>query len=175
MIPFAKRSANTEQENKSYFERTSAMKNARHNKIIDIISSTNTVTQADLTDKLRADGFDVTQATVSRDIKELGLIKLPCGNGSSKYTLPATAQGVSSKHISIFSQSVISIACALHTIVIKTLSGMAPAAASAVDNAFGKDMLGCIAGDDTIMVVCESQSAAAVLKDKLEALRSGLL
>jgi len=151
------------------------MKNARQTKILDIISTTNTVTQSDLTEKLRASGFEVTQATVSRDIKELGLIKTPCAGDTYRYTLPTSTQGASPKHISIFSQSVISIDCALHTIVIKTLAGMAQAAASAVDNIFGKDMLGCIAGDDTILAVCESESAAAVLKDNLESLRSGLL
>lgn len=149
------------------------MKNRRHTHILDIISTNSNITQSDITQKLKESGFNVTQATVSRDIKELGLIKIPCKDDGYKYSMPQNPIGVSSKHISIFSQSVVGVEHALHTVVIKTLSGMAPAAAAAIDSIFVDEMLGCIAGDDTIIGVCSSEAKAAEFKEKLISLRSG--
>lgn len=149
------------------------MKNQRHAKIIEIITNTNTVNQSDLTRKLRDAGFSVTQATVSRDIKQLGLIKTSDGKNGYRYRLALDSASVSVKHISIFSQSVIKVTCALHTIVIKTLSGMANAAAAAVDNLVGDKILGSIAGDDTILIITSSEKEARILTEKLKNMQSG--
>ena len=149
------------------------MKNKRHAKILDIISQSDTVTQADLTKKLCNFGFNVTQATVSRDIKQLGLVKISTGNGSYKYALPNNVVSHTSKHMSIFSQSVISIEYALHTIIIKTLAGMAQAAGAAIDSSIGNRILGSIAGDDTIIIVTESEKCADELTQVLRKMQEG--
>lgn len=149
------------------------MKNKRHAKILDIISQSDTVTQSDLTQKLHEFGFDVTQATVSRDIKELGLVKISSGTNGYKYALPTNVVLHTSKHMSIFSQSVISVEYALHTIVIKTLAGMAQAAGAAIDSSVGNRILGSIAGDDTIIIVTESEKAAQELTDVLRKMQEG--
>ena len=149
------------------------MKNKRHAKILEIIQSTNTVTQSDLTQKLRDCGMDVTQATVSRDIKELGLVKVSNGKDGYKYQQPSAAPTASPKHLTIFSQSVIKVDCALHTVVVKTLAGMAQAAAAAIDSTVGTQILGSIAGDDTILIVTDSPESAAALKELLIAMQSG--
>lgn len=151
------------------------MKNNRHAKILEIIQSTNTVTQSDLTDKLRECGFDVTQATVSRDIKALGLIKVSCGKDGYKYQQPSAAPTASAKHLTIFSQSVIKVDCALHTVVVKTLAGMAQAAAAAIDSTIGAHILGSIAGDDTIIIVADSAESAQWLKNVLISMQAGKL
>ena len=151
------------------------MKNKRHAKILEIIQSTNTVTQSDLTDKLRECGFDVTQATVSRDIKALGLIKVSCGKDGYKYQQPSAAPTASAKHLTIFSQSVIKVDCALHTVVVKTLAGMAQAAAAAIDSTIGAHILGSIAGDDTIIIVADSAESAEWLKKVLISMQAGKL
>ena len=148
------------------------MKNKRHAKILDIISQADTVTQSALTQKLREYGFNVTQATVSRDIKELGLVKVAAGKGY-KYALPANVVAHTSKHMTIFSQSVISVEYALHTIVGKTLSGMAQAAGAAVDSSIGQQILGSIAGDDTLIIVTESEERAKELTKILRDMQAG--
>ena len=149
------------------------MKNKRHAKILDIISQYDTVTQSALTEKLCEFGFSVTQATVSRDIKELGLVKVSAGASGYRYALPTNVVSHTSKHMSIFSQSVISIEYALHTIVIKTLAGMAQAAAAAIDSSVGNRILGSIAGDDTIIIVTESEKAALALTVVLREMQEG--
>lgn len=151
------------------------MKSRRHAKILEIISHTDTVTQKELIDKLKESGFHVTQATVSRDIKELGIIKAPRPEHGYKYVLPEKLSGTLSKHLSIFSQSVISIQYALHTVVAKTLPGMAQAAAAAIDNIAGNEFIGSIAGDDTILVVTQSESHAKALAEKFEAMQAGTI
>jgi transcriptional regulator of arginine metabolism len=144
------------------------MKYKRHSKILKIISDTNINTQEGITKALRADGFNVTQATVSRDIKELGLIKLPTADGSYKYAV--ASHGVSdvpAKHLDMFSGAVKSVTCALHTIVIKTFPGAASAVAATIDNAIGNEILGSIAGDDAILVITESEAKAVDIRNKL--------
>lgn len=149
------------------------LKNKRHAKILDIISQSDTVTQGALTEKLREYGFNVTQATVSRDIKELGLVKVSAGGGGYKYALPTNVVAHTSKHMTIFSQSVISVEYALHTIIIKTLSGMAQAAGAAIDSSIGNKILGSIAGDDTIIIVTESEERACELTKVLRDMQAG--
>lgn len=147
------------------------MKNKRHEKILDIISRSDTVTQADLTKKLTECGFKVTQATVSRDIKQMGLVKVASGTGGGyKYTLPNTIVGSNAKHRFVFSQSVISIEAAQHTIVVKTLTGMAQAACVAIDSCIGDRILGSIAGDDTIFIITKDVETAKDVAEGLNAM-----
>jgi len=130
------------------------MKMRRHAKILEVIEQKDIETQEELAEELRSHGFDVTQATVSRDIKELRLIKVLTPSGTYKY---ATIDKAESKNwerlIRVFSESVTSIDCANNLIVVKTLSGNAQAAAAAIDALNWPEILGCVAGDDTILVV----------------------
>ena len=149
------------------------MKNKRHEKILEIISQSDTVTQSDITNKLIDCGFNVTQATVSRDIKQMGLVKVSTGSGGGyKYTLPNSIVGSNARHRSVFEQSVISIEAAMHTIVIKTLTGMAQAACVAIDSCIGDKIVGSIAGDDTILIIKKdvekAKEAEKALNDMLK-------
>lgn len=149
------------------------MKNKRHEKILDIISQTNTVTQADITKKLTDSGFKVTQATVSRDIKQLGLVKVASGtDGGYKYTLPNTLVGSNAKHRFVFSQSVISIEAAMNIIVVKTLTGMAQAACVAIDSCISDKIVGSIAGDDTIFIITKDIESAKNIEKLLQVMLS---
>lgn len=144
------------------------MKYKRHSKILKIIADTNVNTQEGITKALRADGFNVTQATVSRDIKELGLVKVPTADGSYKYSVAtAGVSDITSRHLDMFSGAVKSVNCALHTIVVKTFPGAASAVAASIDTAIGDEILGSIAGDDAILIITESTHKAVEIKDKL--------
>ncbi len=143
------------------------MKQKRHRKILSIISEKDVKTQEQLTDALKAAGFLVTQATVSRDIKELGLIKLPLSDGSYKYAVTKEEKQDSREHLGIFSKSVMNIQAAMHTIVIKTHSGMANAVAASLDTFLAHEIVGTIAGDDTILIITESPENAEEMVVKL--------
>lgn len=140
------------------------MKNSRQDRILEIINSRNISTQDELIEALRAEGLNVTQATISRDIKKLGLIKISAGNGRYKYSLAHTNN---EKHLDIFSDTIIKISVALHTIVISTYPGMAPAVAASLDSKISSEILGSIAGDDTILLICENEAEAQALTVKL--------
>ncbi len=146
-------------------------KTQRHNKIKDLIQKMDIDTQNALADQLNACGFNVTQATVSRDIKELGLVKVLAENGGYKYALPvktAETMNISTKVINVFCESVLSIDCSQNIVVIKTLSGSANAAGTLIDKLNMPEILGCIAGDDTIFVVVSSTDVAPSVVDKLK-------
>lgn len=143
------------------------MKYKRQSRILKIINEQQIATQEDLTCLLRSEGFEVTQATVSRDIKELGLIKVPSGSGKYQYAAAVHSGGEPEKHLDMFSGTVIKTACAMHTIVIQTFPGMAPAVAASLDSMISGDILGSIAGDDTILLICEDEHKAGELNDKL--------
>ncbi len=146
------------------------MRNKRHEAILTLIKENNIETQQDLTVALASVGFDVTQATVSRDIKELRLLKRLNDEGNYIYA-PHTSEnseGVSDKMTLILKQSIVSINYALNTIVIKTLTGMAQGAASVLDAMQFPECLGTIAGDDTIFVTARSEDAAQKLCKKLK-------
>ena len=143
----------------------------RHNKIKELIQKRKIDTQNALADALNADGFKVTQATVSRDIKELGLIKILSDDGGYKYALPVKTVetlNISSKVINVFCESVISIEYSQNILVVKTLSGSANAAGALIDKLNIPEIMGCIAGDDTILVVVSSSNAAPLVVDKLK-------
>lgn len=130
------------------------MKYSRHSKILEIIENEEIETQEDLASSLRECGFNVTQATVSRDIKELRLIKVLTKSGRYKYaTIKQHENTITERFIKIFKDSVVSIDNAENIIVIKTLIGAANAAAAALDALDIKDAVGTIAGDDTIFVL----------------------
>ena len=140
------------------------MKNSRHTKILEIISENMIETQDDLIEKLRESGYIVTQATVSRDIKQLGLIKTATKSGGYKYTVAqgesAGYNGNEAKFKNIMRETVLSAQNAENIVVVKTYSGMANAAAAAMDALAGDEIVGSIAGDDTIFVVVRTDEDA---------------
>jgi transcriptional regulator of arginine metabolism len=140
----------------------------RQTKILEIISKKDIETQEELVAELKKANFDVTQATVSRDIKELGLIKVLDESRKYKYALEKTGNSnVSVKLTNLFRESVISIDRANNLIVVKTLSGSANAAAVMVDKSGYEGVLGCIAGDDTFLIVCKNEEVVDKVLEKL--------
>jgi transcriptional regulator of arginine metabolism len=142
------------------------MKYDRHSLILKIIEEKDIETQEDLAEELRRHGMDVTQATVSRDIKELRLVKVLGKSGIYKYAaMERPESDLSDRLIRVFSESVISMEHANNLIVIKTIVAGAQAAASAIDAMNWPEIIGCIAGDDAILVVVRDNSMVSdVLK-----------
>ncbi len=144
------------------------MKYSRQSKILELIEKYQIETQEELVEKLREHGMDVTQATVSRDIKELRLIKVMVDDEHYKYAPISQTEGtITNKLLTIFTESFVSCDYANNIVVIKTLPGMAQASASAVDALKWPEIIGTIAGDDTIMVVCRAELIAEELVNKL--------
>ena len=128
------------------------MKRKRHEKIIELIERYDIETQEELADHLVEEGFQVTQATVSRDIRELKLSKVPGREGRQKYVLLNNQQHqMAEKYVGILREAFISMDRAQNILVVKTVSGMAMAAGAALDSIGWKEIVGCIAGDDTVM------------------------
>ena len=142
------------------------MKTKRQNEIIRIITSSDIETQEELARMLSAQGFDVTQATVSRDIKELRLIKVLTSDGKYKYaTVERAESDMQERFIGLFSNCVISITSAGNIIVIKTMAGSASVAAEAIDSMKWGEIAGSIAGDNTIFVaIRDGKSISDVIK-----------
>lgn len=155
------------------------MKSLRHEKIIEIISKYDVETQEELTEYLRKEGFEVTQATVSRDIKALRLIKTAVEknkNSENKYkysvsTLREDSDSVVGiKFKTILGHSIAGIDYAGNLVVMKTYAGMAQASAAAIDSMNINNILGTVAGDDTILIVVRTESEAAEFVEKIEKL-----
>lgn len=147
------------------------MKYNRHSKILEIIEKKDIETQEELAEELRKEGIDVTQATVSRDIKELRLVKVLAPSGVYKYAvIDSNNVDISPKLIRVFAESVLSIDHANNLVVIKTLAGNAQAAASAIDALNWKEIVGSIAGDDTIMVVIRENESVIEVIDRFNKL-----
>ncbi|MBS4536217.1 arginine repressor [Clostridium sp. D2Q-14] len=128
-------------------------KYVRQSKIIDLINHNEIETQEELAEHLKNAGIDVTQATVSRDIKELRLVKVMSKLGKYKYAaIGHTQDGITERLINIFKNSIVSIKVAGHILVLKTIPGAAQISASAIDNLDMKEIIGTIAGDDTVFV-----------------------
>lgn len=144
------------------------MKYKRQNQIIKIVKSMSVHTHEELIDILRSEGFNITQATVSRDIKELGLIKIPAPDGSSVYSVPETSGEPGVTRVDMIADSVKNIVAAMHTVVINTYPGMASAIAAAVDGILRKEIVGSIAGDDTVLIITENPEKAAELERKIK-------
>jgi transcriptional regulator of arginine metabolism len=143
------------------------MKYSRHAKILELIEKYQIETQEELADKLKELGMDVTQATVSRDIKELRLIKVMVDGDHYKYAPISHTEGaVMNKLLTIFTESFVSCDYANNIVIVKTLPGMAQASASAMDSLKWTEVVGTIAGDDTIMVVCRAEKIAEELVSK---------
>ncbi len=145
------------------------MKNRRQREILSIIEEKVVFTQEDLQNELLALGYNVTQSTVSRDIKELRLVKSHDSNGNYRYVSHNSNTGdrdISHYH-DLFTKSVKSVDYALNNVVIKTHAGMASTACVALDEMFGDMMLGSLAGDDTIIIVTRSELHSKILIDKI--------
>ncbi len=143
-------------------------RNSRQAKILELISTNEIETQEDLVSALKAANFDITQATISRDIKELGLIKIQ--TDSKKYKYAIVSSGVtttSNKFSSIFKQCVISIKKAMNLVVVKTLKGTANMCANFLDQLSYPEALGITYGDDTVMIVTSDVEDAYVIQNKL--------
>ncbi len=147
------------------------MKNARHEQILHLINEYDIETQEELADRLNASGFAVTQATVSRDIRQLQLHKIHMGDGRQKY-----AQGhdggvdLSQKHRRVLKDAFVSLDISGNIVVIRTISGMAMAAAAALDSFDWTELLGCIAGDDTIFAVLRREEDREAFRTRFQEL-----
>lgn len=149
------------------------MKNTRHSKIIEIIKNENIETQEELKNRLMQEGFNVTQATVSRDIKQLKLIKIPLEGGAhtgQKYAIHRAEGQVAEKYVRVLKDGFVSMDMAQNILVIKTVSGMAMAVAAALDALKLPEIVGCIAGDDTIMCAIRSVDDTYLVMDELSEL-----
>ena len=147
------------------------MKSTRHSLILEIIEQKDIETQEELAEELKRRGVKVTQATVSRDIKELRLLKVLSDHGGYKYaTVERAEKGMSERFIRILSESVISLDNVGNLIVIKTLSASANAAAEAIDSMKWSEVLGSIAGDNTILVIARSEEAVESVVSRFHAL-----
>lgn len=145
------------------------MKVTRHAKILEIINSKDIETQEELADELKKSGMNITQATVSRDIKELKLIKVLSESGKYKYaTIIHTENFLSNKLVNIFSQTVIGIESVDKFVVLKTISGSASAAAEAIDSLNFDGIAGTIAGDNTIFVLTRDNEKAQIITRKMK-------
>jgi transcriptional regulator of arginine metabolism len=144
------------------------MKTLRHQKIREIIENRSVQTQEELADLLRQEGIDVTQATVSRDIKELMLIKIPTGDGVYKYGFPLDQNVIysQSRMERIFRDSVTNIDYSENLIVIRSLPGTAQSIASTVDNVRWTEILGTVAGDDTLLVIVKPREAVHTVLER---------
>lgn len=149
-------------------ERKLVMKVNRHQKIVELVNKFNIETQEELADRLREEGFQITQATVSRDIRDLKLTKVQTDDGRQKYVvLKATENALREKYIRILKDGFVSMDMALNILVIKTESGMAMAVAAAIDEMHWHEVVGCIAGDDTIMCAIRTVEDTAAVMEKI--------
>ena len=145
------------------------MKVNRHAKIIELINKYHIETQEELAEYLNREGFKVTQATVSRDIRDLKLTKIPSENGKQRYALHQHHESaMSEKYIRVLKEGYLSMDMAQNILVIKTVSGMAMAVAAALDEIHFHEIVGCIAGDDTIMCAIRSVDDTLLVMDKIQ-------
>jgi transcriptional regulator of arginine metabolism len=142
-------------------------KGQRHIKIRELIANYDIETQDELVEYLRNAGFNVTQATVSRDIKELHLVKVPLSDGRYKYSLPADQRfNPLQKLKRVLMDAFVSIDSAGHFVVLKTLPGNAHAVGALIDNLDWEEILGTICGDDTCLIICREPEHTSVLKKR---------
>ncbi len=145
------------------------MKSTRQNAILEIIREKDVDTQEELADELRKHGFTVTQATVSRDIRELRLLKVLTAGGSYKYaTADKPESGLSERFHRIFSESVLSITHSYNQVVIRTLPGSANVAAEMIDNLRWPEILGTLAGDNTILMLVRTVEEVDVVLHRID-------
>jgi transcriptional regulator of arginine metabolism len=144
------------------------MKKSRHQKIKELVEQYEIETQEELAEKLKEAGYTVTQATVSRDIRELKLSKISTGDGKQKYTLFLhNDHFLSDKYIRVLRDGFVSMDKAQNILVVKTVSGMAMAVAAAIDAMKLKEIVGSIAGDDTIMMALRTAADVEIVMEKI--------
>ncbi|WP_064091614.1 transcriptional regulator AhrC/ArgR [Rossellomorea aquimaris] len=142
-------------------------KGQRHIKIREIITNRDVETQDDLVESLKNAGFNVTQATVSRDIKELHLVKVPLMDGRYKYSLPADQRfNPLQKLKRTLTDAFVKVDAAGHMLVMKTLPGNANAIGALIDNLDWEEILGTICGDDTCLIICRSEEETKVVSER---------
>ncbi len=147
------------------------MKTSRQNKIVELINQYDVETQEELADLLNKEGYHVTQATVSRDIRELKLSKVTASNGKQKYAVLMDHQaGLNEKYVRVLRDAFVSADHAGNILVIKTISGMAMAAAAALDALNFSGIVGCIAGDDTIMCAVRTETESISIMAEIRGL-----
>ena len=147
------------------------MKTKRQTKMLELIKKHDIETQEELSDYLQTEGYQVTQATVSRDIRELKLTKVAMSNGRQKYAaLTEANEDLSEKYTRVFRDAFVSMDMAQNILVIKTVSGMAMAVAAAIDAMHLHEIVGCIAGDDTIMCAVRSVDDTIAVMSRLRKL-----
>ena len=148
------------------------MKQNRHQKIAELVSRYEIETQEELAEKLKEAGFSVTQATSSRDIRQMNLSKLPAGNGRQKYVILKQEHELlaDNKYIRVLRDGFVSMDMAQNILVMRTVSGMAMAVAAALDAIHFSEVVGCIAGDDTIMIAVRSVDDTKILMEKIREL-----
>lgn len=143
------------------------MKRIRQEKMLELISKYEIDTQDELIERLRESGFEVTQATVSRDIRELKISKMTTGKGTYRYVLPKQSISTSNmKFNSALIDALISADYACNIVVLKTHAGLANAVAVGLDSMHLENILGCVAGDDTILLVSRSEDAAHKIAER---------
>lgn len=148
------------------------MKKTRHAKIIEVIQKYEVGTQEELAGRLREAGFQVTQATVSRDIRELKLSKIPAAGGGQRYIALKQDDGhMDGKFIRVLTDGFVSMEPAQNLLVMRTVPGMAMAVAASLDALKFEEIVGCIAGDDTIFLATRSMEDAGRLMGKIQAMR----
>lgn len=139
----------------------------RHIKIRELITEKEVETQDDLADELKSLGYNVTQATVSRDIKELHLVKVPSFNGDYKYSLPSDQRfNPLGKLKRLIMDAFVKIEHTSHFIVLKTLPGNAQAIGVLIDNLEWEEIMGTICGDDTCLIICRTEEDSMAIKDR---------
>lgn len=147
------------------------MKTRRHARILDLINEYPIDTQDELLTRLKSEGYKATQATISRDIKDLRLVKTLGSDGKYRYvSATKNSMDIRSNFSNLFNTSVRFVDCAENMVVIKTLSGMAQAVCAALDSIDYRSVVGTLAGDDTIFIVCRTSELAKSLTDELKTL-----
>lgn len=147
------------------------MKNKRQEKILELIAKYEIETHDDMISRLRDDGYNVTQATISRDMRELKLTKVLTSRGTYKYTVNNSRHHANNvKFNNAVVDSIVRVDYAGNNIVLKTYPGMAQAVASSVDALNVDDILGCVGGDDTIIIVTRDEESSAEISEKIKEL-----
>jgi transcriptional regulator of arginine metabolism len=150
------------------------MKRQRHEVVVELINKYDIETQEELASYLRKEGFDVTQATVSRDIRQLNLSKISAGNGRQKYIILNNDDSrLGDKYIRVLRDGFVMMSMAQNILVIKTVQGMAMAVAAAIDAMKFPEIVGCIAGDDTIFAAVSTVEDTKVVMGKINDIVKG--
>ena len=145
------------------------MKNKRQEALAEIVSAYEVDTQAELIDRLRERGFEVTQATISRDIRQLKLVKIATGHGGYKYMLPPKNDSAASIKLNdALVESITRVSRSGNLVVLRTYPGLANAVAAGIDGIDIPSILGCVAGDDTILVVTVDEKVAEAVESKVK-------